>query len=55
MKDGPTIGVDVGIERLAVCSDGTVVENSKALGPALKRLRKLDKAIARSRNIHGRV
>ena len=29
VKDGPTIGVDVGIARLAVCSDGTVVENPK--------------------------
>ena len=55
VKEGPTIGVDVGILKLAVCSDGTVVENPRALGPALKRLRRLDKAIARSRNIHGRT
>ena len=27
VKDGSTVGVDVGIENLAVCSDGTVVEN----------------------------
>ena len=43
VKDGPTVGVDVGIEKLAVCSDGTVVENPKALKPALRRLRNLDK------------
>ena len=55
VKDGPTIGVDVGIARLAVCSDGTVVENPKALGTVLKRLRKVDKSIARSRNVHGRT
>ena len=55
VKDGPTIGVDVGITKLAVCSEGTVVENPKALGPALKHLRKLDKAIARSGNVHGRT
>ena len=58
VKDGPTIGVDVGITRLAVCSDGTVVENPRALSPALRRLRRLDKAIARSRNVqnvHGRT
>ena len=54
VKDGPTIGVDVGITKLAVCSDGTVVENPKALRPALKHFRRVDKAIARSRNIHGR-
>ena len=55
VKDGPTIGVDVGIGRLAVCSDGTVVENPRALGTVLKRLRKVDKSIARSRNVHGRA
>ena len=32
-----------------------MVENPKALGPALKHLRKLDKAIARSGNVHGRT
>ena len=52
MKPGPTIGVDVG--AMAVCSDGTTVENPKALATGLKRLRRLDKAIARSRNVHGR-
>ena len=45
-----SIGVDVGIKTLAVCSDGTTFENPKALG----RMRRLDKAIARSRNTHGR-
>ena len=54
VKDGPTIGVDVGVGTMATCSDGTVVENPRALVPALKRLRRVDKAIARSRNAHGR-
>ena len=54
MKPGPTIGVDVGVGAIAVCSDGTTVENPKALATGLKRLRRLDKAIARSRNVHGR-
>ena len=54
VKDGPTIGVDVGVGTMAVCSDGTKVENPKALASGLKRLRRLDKAIARSRNVHGR-
>ena len=49
VKDGPTIGVDAGIEKLAVCSDGTAVENPRALAPALRRLRRMDKAIARPR------
>ena len=54
VKPGPTIGVDVGVGTMAVCSDGTKVENPKALASGLKRLRRLDKAIARSRNIHGK-
>ena len=54
VKDGPTIGVDVGVGTMAVCSDGTTVENPKALASGLKRLRRLDKAIARSRNVPGR-
>ena len=54
LKDGPTIGVDVGVGTMAVCSDGTTVENPKALASGLKRLRRLDKAIARSRNVHGK-
>ena len=54
VKPGPTIGVDVGVGAMAVCSDGTTVENPKALATGLKRLRRLDKAIARSRNVYGR-
>ena len=54
VKDGPTIGVDVGVGTMAVCSDGTTVENPQALSAGLKRLRRLDKAIARSRNVHGK-
>ena len=54
MKDGPTIGVDVGVGTMAVCSDGVTVENPKALPTGLVRLRRLDKAIARSRNVHGK-
>ena len=53
-KDGPTIGVDVGVGTMATCSDGAVVDNPKALSGALKRLRRVDKAIARSRNAHGK-
>ena len=54
VKDGPTIGVDVGVGTMATCSDGTAVDNPKALTDALGRLRRLDKAIARSRNVHGK-
>ena len=54
VKTGPTVGVDVGVGTMAVCSDGTVVENSKPLASALKGRRRVDKAIARSRNVHGK-
>ena len=54
VKNGPTIGVDVGVGTMATCSDGAVVDNPKALVPALRRLRRVDKAIARSRNVHGK-
>ena len=52
VKDGPTVGVDVGVGTMAVCSDGTKIENPKALATALKQLRRVDKAIALSRNVH---
>ena len=54
VKDGPAIGVDVGVGTMATCSDGTTVDNPKALANGLKQLRRLDKAIARSRNVHGK-
>ena len=54
VKGGPTVGVDVGVGTMATCSDGTVVENPKPLASALRRLRRVDQAIARSRNVHGK-
>ena len=54
LKPGPTIGVDVGVGTIATCSDGTTVENPKALTSSIKKLRRLDKAIARSRKVQGR-
>ena len=55
VKDGDTVGVDVGVGTLAVCSNGLTVENPKALQSGLRRLRQVDKAIARSRKVHGRT
>ena len=54
VKEGPIIGVDVGVGTMATCSDGTVVENPQALSSGLKKLRRLDQAIARSRKVHGK-
>ena len=55
VKDGPAIGVDVGVGTLAVCSKGLRVDNPNALKAAIRRLRQVDKALARSRNVHGRT
>lgn len=55
VKSGPVIGVDVGIGALAVCSNGMRVRNPKLLNARIKRLRGVDKALARSRNVHGRT
>ena len=53
VKTGPTIGVYAGVGILAVCSNGLQVENPKALNTGIRRLRQVDKAIARSRTAHG--
>ena len=44
---GEPIGADVGINRLAQCSDGRVVENPKALRAELKRLKRLHRRLSR--------
>ena len=58
VKDGTPMGVDigvgVGVGTMAVCSDGRQLDNPKALQKASTGLRKLDKAIARSRKVHGK-
>ena len=54
VKAGRITGVDLGVGTMAECSDGTRVTNPKALASGLKQLRRLDKAIARSRNVHGK-
>ena len=55
VKDGDTVGVDVGVGTLAVCSNGLRVENPRALNTGLRRLRQVDKTIARSRKVHGKA
>jgi len=41
------IGIDLGINKLAVCSDGTVFENHKALRKNLKRLKRRQRRLSR--------
>ena len=57
-RPGPTVGIDMGLKTLAVVSDGeteTAYANPRLLHKALKELRTLDKAIARSRKAHGKT
>ena len=50
---GPMVGVDTGIQTLAFTSDGRRFANPRALQQSERKLRRCDKAIARSRNTHG--
>lgn len=45
--DGQVIGVDLGVNALATCSDGTVYENPKALNQVSEKIKSLSKRIAR--------
>jgi putative transposase len=45
--NGSVIGVDVGISKLAVLSDGTIIENPRVLKGAGSRLRQLQKSVSR--------
>ncbi len=53
LREGATVGIDLGLQTLATLSGGTVYENPRALQAALADLRRVDKAIARSRKAHG--
>lgn len=39
---------------MTTCSGATVLENPRSLARVLRRLQRVDKAIARSRKVHGR-
>lgn len=69
-SSGPAeVGIDLGVRKLAVLSDGTVYENPRALQKAAAKLRRAQKALSRSQRgsnrrkkaarkvgrIHGRV
>ena len=44
---GTPLGVDLGIKAMAMGSDGTVIENPKALRTELKRLKRLHRRLSR--------
>lgn len=45
--DGPLIGIDLGINALATCSDGTVYENPRALNQEQEKIKRLSKRMTR--------
>lgn len=47
VHQGQAIGIDLGIRRLATCSDGRVFENQKHLKAALRKVKRLQRRIAR--------
>jgi putative transposase len=44
---GPVGGVDLGIKRLATCSDGEIEETTHHLKQRLKKLKRLQRAVSR--------
>ena len=46
-RNGPVIGIDLGISALATCSDGISYANPKALRSSLKRLRRRSRQLSR--------
>jgi len=47
LADRQTIGVDIGIKELAVCSNGEVFENPKAYRHKSKRMKRLQRSVSR--------
>ena len=53
-RDGLVVGVDMGVKTLATCSDGTVYANPRAAATQRRKVRRYNKALARSLRVHGR-
>ncbi len=47
---GPSVGLDLGVSRLATLSDGTVIENPKALARRQQKIKKLQQEVSRKKN-----
>jgi putative transposase len=46
---GPAVGLDLGVARLATLSDGTVIENPKALASGQRKITRLQREMQRKR------
>jgi putative transposase len=49
MGEAPPIGIDLGINHMAVCSDSSIYENPKALRKRLKKLARVQRKISRQK------
>lgn len=49
IKRGETIGIDLGINHLAICSDGTSIENQRHLDSSLRNLARAQRSLSRKR------
>lgn len=47
--NGCAIGIDLGVKSLAVCSDGTVIENERHYGRSMRRLAREQRRLSRKR------
>lgn len=47
--EGPAVGLDLGVARLATLSDGTVIENPKALQRGQRKLKRLQQEVSRKK------
>ncbi len=45
----PAVGLDLGVARLATLSDGTVIDNPKALAAGKRKLKRLQREVARKK------
>lgn len=46
---GPAVGLDLGVARLATLSDGTVIENPKALQRGQRKIKRLQQEVSRKK------
>lgn len=51
IQDNTTLGIDLGIKSLAVCSDGRTFDNPKNLQKSLDRLKLLQKRLSRKQKV----
>ena len=50
LRQGETLGIDLGLKSLVVCSDETVYENPRHLYESLAKLRTMQKAVSRRKD-----